>query len=179
MKHLAATRMLILCAIAMTLCGAGIGNMYVQKKGDSGWMFHIFSQKMPLLYGDAGKHMEYDYTFVEKTDSVSLLATVVCAGAPKPVDMAVSYGDARYNRQPDLIYAKPKGEKTEYRLRLMLPFETWDAMYGSVEPFVVSFGFSSGRDTMVASYGLTGNKWRKNKEKIAVIIGQIKLNTGK
>lgn len=143
-------------------------------------MFHIFSQKMPSVSSNnAAKNINFDFTYVEQTDSVSMLATVAHTESARPMEVSVDTGDTTYNFIPELVYAEPKRNNMEYRLKIVLPFNVWENMYDSPRPYRISFNFKSDIAPDRYTYGFPVKKWKSKQEKMTAIIGQIKLNTGK
>lgn len=169
------------CAAVICLCCAGVGNMYVQRHGSEGWLFFVFSQKLPAVKGNVlAKNIEYDYTYLESTDSVTLLATLRTNLAQKPVYSVIDFCDTSYKAPAELIYASPKGKGFVYRIKTVMPFGIWERMYACSEPFVVSYEFSSDSVSMVkCSFGYSLGKWKDNRVKMASIIETVKFNTGK
>lgn len=164
--------------ILVLLCTAGINSMYVQKHGDNGWLFHIFSQKMPSKDKKAG-NLEYDYTYLEQTDSVTLLSTIISKNAFRPVTATISYCDTQYSVKTDLVFLRPKGKKFEIRTGIVIPFDVWEAMYMCPQPFTLTYAMKYDDTPTYITFGYNTDKWRGNSRKIRQIISTIKVNTGK
>ncbi len=164
--------------ILVLLCTAGINSMYVQKHGDNGWLFHIFSQKMPSKDKKA-KNLEYDYTYLEQTDSVTLLSTIISKNACRPVTATISYCDTQYSVKTDLVFLRPKGKNFEIRTGIVIPFDVWEAMYMCPQPFTLTYAMEYGNTPTDITFGYNTGKWRDNSRKIRQIISAVKINTGK
>lgn len=172
---------MITCAAIIFLCSAGVGSMYVQRRGADGWLFFVFSQRLPALKGNnLAKSIEYDYTYLESTDSVTILATLKTGFSSKPVSTRINYCGSSYEAPSELIYATPKGKGFVYRIKTTIPFDVWDQMYSCPVPFIISFGFSgAGERLMQCSFGYSAGKWKSNRDKMETIIESVKFNTGK
>lgn len=168
-------------AALICLCAAGVGNMFVQRHGSDGWLFFVFSQKLPALKGnDLSKQIDYDYTFLESTDSVTLLATLRTDISRRPTCSQVNFCDTTYTAPVELIYATPKGKGFVYRIKTVMPFRIWESMYACSEPFVITYEFSGVNASPVkCSFGYSIGKWKDNRAKMTSIIETVKFNTGK
>ena len=168
----------ILAAVILFTITSGIGGMYVQQHGEYGWLFHVFSQKMPSC-DKKSKPIAYDYTYVQKTDSVTMLSTFISSVAMKPLSVTISSESCSFEKPLELVYLKPKGKNFEYRLRCTMSFEQWDELYNCAKPFVVTYNFSKSGQTDSFSFSYSQRKWHSNREKLLQIINTIKLNTEK
>lgn len=170
-----------ICIAMICLCSAGVENKFVQRQRSDGWLFFIFSQKMPAVKGNAlAKNIDYDYTFLESTDSVTLLATLRTDVACKPTYSAIEFCDTSYTTPVELIYALPKGKGFVYRIKTVIPFEIWYKMYQCSNPFVLTYGFpGNGTASLECKFGYTSGKWKSNRDNIARIIEAVRFNTGK
>lgn len=166
------------CLILVLLCTAGINSMYVQKHGDNGWLFHIFSQKMPSKDKKA-KALEYDYTYLEQIDSVTLLSTIITKNAYRPITTTISYCDTQYSVKTRLVFLRPKGKNYEIRTSSMIPFDVWEAMYQSPRPFTLTYVMEYGNTPANITFGYNTDKWRDNSRKLRQIISTIRINIGK
>ena len=158
---------------------AGIGGMYVQKNGENGWLFHIFSQKLPPAKDTHVKSLDYDYTYLEQTDSVSLLVTIRIPNAGKAQMANIKCCGKDYTSPVEVIYFKLKGKDMEYRLKTTVPFTYWEEMYSCDDPFTLTYTFYRNKDTDVYCFEYSQSKWKRNRNKISSIIGIIKMNVNK
>lgn len=169
--------------LIIVLCGFGVNKMYVQAYGESGWIFHIFSQKLPsATSGQRPKSLTYDYTYVEKNDSVAILCTIRLSGTETINDFEINYCDSLSinNTLPELVYAQPWKKGIEYRLRLYVPFMIWEQIYSCPTPFIMSFRVSRPDDEDLSyHFSYSDEKWKKHREDIIAIMNIIKLNTKK
>lgn len=169
------------CVAIVALCGAGVDKMFVQKHGSDGWLFYVFSQKMPAEKGAGfARNMEYDYTYLECNDSVSLLSTIKTKLSRRPVSAVISFCDSVYTAPCEMIYARPKGNDFVYRIRVALPFPVWDGMYRCERPFSIRYIFADDRSNeLECRFAYPAGKWNSNREKMLKIIEAVKFNTGK
>ncbi|MDE7438238.1 MAG: hypothetical protein K2M93_07100 [Muribaculaceae bacterium] len=168
--------------LTVVILVSGIGNMYVQRKGEHGWVFHIFTQKMSAKSNqhNVAGHVDFDYTFVEDTDSVSMLSTVKFPIGTKPVSIDIVSAGKSYNFSPEIIYVKPKGKMSlEYRFKISFPFSIWNEIYESPLPFSLQYNTILQETEHTASFGYDKSKWGANQKKMLAIIEIIKYNTNK
>ncbi len=167
-------------SVALMLCSAAVGNMYVQKRGEQGWLFHIFSQKIPRSSDrQESKSCSYDYTYLEQTDSITILSTITLPYAGKPSDMTISYCGTKYGHTATTVFVKPSKNGYEYRLKSAIPFEVWDSIYSCSEPFILKFSFEADGTKKSVEYRYSDKKWKSQKEKMSEIINVIRFNTAK
>lgn len=177
-RMLALSAFLLLIAV---LSGASIRKMYVQANGEYGWVFHVFSQKLPSpIKNQQPKSIMYDYTYVEQTDSVAILCTIRLSGAERIGTVGINSCDVASSTVPEMVYVQPWKNGIEYRLRTYIPFKMWEQIYDCPAPFTLSFHVASSGDTSQAYvFSIPDKQWGKNREKIVSIMNIIKLNTGK
>lgn len=153
-----------------------IDKMYVQKQNENGWMFHIFSQKMPsVVTQDCSKKIKYDYTYLEETDSVSMLSTILLPQPSTPSEVAIEYSCGKYVAHPEIIYVHSKKNEFEYRLDIKIPFSIWEMIYNANSAFTVVFAFNKDNTRCIYRFSDT-KKWDKLRLKMQSIIGIIKVN---
>lgn len=166
----------IFAIFTVSIVHAGINKKYTQRTAGGESVFFIDVQKMPGINGTKGV-MKYDYTYVQPTDSVALLMSVVLDKAAHQLLCSAKYDGGEYSEKCEIIYVKPKGDKFEYRLRIYMPFNVFVDMYSSANPLVISI--SDNKGGYVSSFAYKRAKWKKNSRDINTIIEIIKLNTGK
>lgn len=173
--------LIAVCIAFVWLCCAGVGNMYVQRHGRDGWLFFVFSQKMPAVKGNSSaKNLEYDYTYLESSDSVTLLATMKTDLSQRPLSASIMTCDTVYNAPVEMIYATPKGKGFVYRIKTVMPFRIWEKMYDCRKPFVIKYCFSDGDNGFFeCAFGYPEGKWKGNRKKMGMILETVKFNTGK
>lgn len=164
--------------LAIMLCGAGINDAFVQQQTEKGWLFHIFSQKMPSL-DNKSKELKYDFTYLQQTDSVTLLATIVTGASCTPDSLKISYCGNTYTAPARLVYFTPGKKKSDIRIKAAIPFPVWNDMYSCSTPFVLQFSMQDGATPETYIFGYDNKKWKSNRDKINVIINSIRINTGK
>ena len=168
-------------SLGNVLYPAGIEKMFVHRSAGEESLFFIFTQNLPACKETRtiAKSIDYDYTYLQKTDSVTMLLTLPLHYTATGISAEIKTDKESYTFVPELIYAEPKKGKIIYRLRLNMPYEAFVDMYSSTNPFIVSFNYDcSGREENVC-FRYDDKKWLDNKEKLLSIIDLINLNTGK
>lgn len=157
---------------------AGVNSMFVQRKGEAGWLYHIFPQKMPSL-DKKTKNINYDFTFTEETDSVTLLATVITASPLKPKTLHIESCGRKKEYDVETLYLIPHGSKYEYRILAKMPFGEWTSLYDCPNPYVLRYVFGEDSPSEEYSFSYGVSKWKSKRKDLLIIINTIKLNTGK
>ena len=177
-------RPLVVAVFLMTvLCSAGLDKIYVQAHGESGWVFHLLSRKLPAERG--GRHpssIDYDYTYAEQSDSVAFLCTIRLSGTERIEELRILGPDATVldHTPPELIFARSWKKGIAYRLRTSLPFSQWEQMYDAPAPFTVVFRVAQpGKEDRSCRFSYSGKKWERHRAQVAAVIDIIQLNTGK
>ena len=152
--------------------------MFVQRQGDFGWTFHVFSQKIPSMDKKC-PDLKYDYTYIEQTDSVTVLSTLTLPSALTPVETLLTAGGSTTPYRLTSVYIEPKGKKYEYRLRFVIPLSEWEQMYKFPTPFVMDFTLKDNLSLSSFRFAYPQKKWNSNREKMNQIIYTVKLNTNK
>lgn len=151
--------------------------MYVMRKSHEGNLVHIFEQKMPAVDSNSKvKYIKYDYTYVEKPDSVSYLSTITLPQCETPISISFQNKELEYHQNSEKVFVEPKGNKFKYRLKIVLPFNIWEKLYESNNPFNIKYSFERQGEVVEYIFGYKGNNWEKNKNKILEIINIIRLN---
>ena len=183
MKRRFLQKIALLGLLIIVLCGFGLNKMYVQAYGESGWIFHIYSQKLPSVTPEQHpKFINYDYTYVEANDSVAILCTIRLSEIETIKGFEINNRDtlSLNNISPEIVYVQPWKKGIEYRLRLYVPFMVWEQMYYSSTPFTLSFQVSRLNDKDLSyKYSYSDKKWKKHRDNITAIIKIIKLNAKK
>lgn len=168
---------LIFC-LSILLCNAGSKDTYVQRQTENGWLFHIFSQEMPSL-DKKSKDLKYDFTYLQQTDSATLLATMVTEAPCTPDSLKISYCGHTYSAPTELVYFTPGKKKFDIRVKAAIPYQIWNDIYSCTDPFVMQFSMRDGDTLYIYSFGYNDKKWKTNRNKIYRIISSIKINTGR
>lgn len=167
----------------LTVSGKGIKEMYISRTVGEDSIYHILSQNMPSCKKGSGeklKPMEYDYTYVRRTDSVAMLMSVRLPTAGRNVEVAIAADDSLRTYPTELIYVNPKGNNYEYRLRIMMPFEEFETMYKDTgSPFSVNVEYVSDGSIRNICFGYDPKKWKSKYTPMKQIIEIIKLNCQK
>lgn len=167
-----------MCVLIVTMSSSKIEKMYVQRQSDHGWVFYIFEQKMNSIDKQSpSKSIVYDYTYVEDTDSVSMLSTIVLRDVAKPMKVVIATEGGLYDFEPEQIYVNTKGDKMVYRLKIGIPFKVWEKIYYSSSPFKLTYEFEGEKDGLPLTFNFSNKKeWGSLSENMQKIIGLIKLN---
>lgn len=168
----------VLCCIALTLCSAGFNDLFVQRQTEKGWLFHTFSQNMSSI-DKKSKDLKYDFTYLQQTDSVTLLATIVSQTAFTPDSLHISCCGKNYAVPTELVYLTPAKNKFDIRIKADLPFDIWEDLYTCTNPYTLYYKMKNGNQTEILSFGYNSKKWKSIREKTFLIISSVKINTGK
>ena len=176
-KYVVITCLIIFMACIFTAT-AGVNNMFVQRRGEAGWLYHIFPQKMPSL-DKKTKNINYDFTFTQQSDSVTIIATVIAHNPLKPKSLQIESCGKQKEYDIETLYLIPKGSKYEYRILAKMPFKEWSDMYECPTPYILRYSF--GEDSHIDEYSFSYNtsQWKSKRKNLLIIISTIKLNTGK
>ena len=157
-----------------------INEMYVSRTVGKESVYHIFQQSMPPCKGtkEKLKPIQYDYTYVGKTDSITMLMSVLLTVPGREIKVTIGANDSLNVYPAEVIYVKPKGRNYEYRLRIMMPFEEFVAMYKDENsPFSIMVGYIFNGVGRNLCFGYDVRKWRSKYDPMRKIIEIIKLNS--
>lgn len=168
----------VMLSLTAIVSNAGFNDSFVQRQTEDGWLFHIFSQKMPSL-DKKSKNMKYDFTYLEKTDSVTLLASIVTETSCTPDSLKITYCGSTYSAPAELVYLTPGKKKYDIRIKASIPYPVWNDIYSCLEPFVLSIYMHSENTSGTYTFGYDSKKWKSNREKNHMIINSIRVNTCK
>ncbi len=181
MKRIAFLIFLSILSVSGSYVNAGgINKMFVQRNAGDECVFFVYSQRMPGCDNirKEVKHIDYDFTYAQRTDSVSMLMTVEVSQSMRNITGVISSDSIVYSSPVELIYVKSKGDTMQYRMRLMMPFDEFEAMYASAtDPFVLTIRHDNSIQELCFRYN--PHKWESYRKKMCEIIELIKLNTGK
>ncbi|MDE7382034.1 MAG: hypothetical protein K2N03_07920 [Muribaculaceae bacterium] len=165
----------------VNLSATNVKDMFVQRSTGDESLFFIFSQSLPgqRENRESPKKLDYDFTYVQKTDSVTMLMTVNLPKSPKKLLISVETGNNTFEKEAEIIFVKPAKSSYSYRLRIMLSFKEFEEMYESSSPFTISLHYDYINKLYDYKFRLSQNKWLDNRKKMMDIIELIKLNTGK
>jgi len=168
----------IAICITILLCAAGFNDAFVQRQTEKGWLFHIFSQKIPSL-DKKSKDLKYDFTYLQQTDSVTILASMSRESSCTPDSLIITYCGHTYSAPAELLYLTPDKNKFDIRIKASIPYQVWHDIYSCVNPFILQYTMRNGDLLYTYSFGYNSKKWKSNRQKIYTIINSIKINTGK
>lgn len=174
--------MRVFVALLMAVVGvtsavaANIENKFIHRTGQEGSVYFIFSQPMPLQSATArcDKKMVYDCTYVEQTDSVTVLATLTTADSymPQGAVMVSPCVDKEITVPVEMLYVKPRKGRYVYRLRFVMPFAEFIEVFEcSVAP-KLTYRF----DRADYSYEYGAKEWSKRAGDMRQIVNLIKMN---
>ena len=149
---------------------------YRQSLHAEGLLYFVLPQKMAVLGAQEISYapLTYDYTCLDSRDSVSLLATLTTGEVFRPDSLHITAVSCEISCPVEVIYYQPAKKQWECRLRVTIPYEQWEAMYASTEPFV--FEFSSPQNGARISFSDTPRKWPKIRSNFLRLQEMIRLN---
>ena len=152
---------------------------YVQQQTDAGWLFHVFSRKLPAAPGHRGAAARVDYTYLERPDSVTVLATLRLESALTPQEAEAVWCGGSCTVALEQLYVQPAGKGYDYRLRARLPFGVWAGMYACDTPFTLTFRFAGAQGEVSRVYGYSPKSWTGERRRMEGILQMVRQNTGK
>lgn len=123
--------------------------------------------------------IDYDYTYVQDPDTVSLLFSIELEKPYRPASTEIQTCDTIYTYTPELIYADPKGKGYKCRLKISFPFTNWQTMYDCTIPFKLIINFENSNSPISYVFGFSGKKWENHRKDAQQLLEIIKYNTGK
>lgn len=176
-------KLILLLISLFTLTGiqaSSLKSMYTERRGDNGLVVFFFEKKIPTLNKtDLSSNIKYDFTYVESTDSISMLSTIITPISYRPEKIIISNCINKFEFIPELIYVTPKKNNLEYRLKIQIPFKEWEEIFGCPESFEIDYVFKENNKIISGSYGMKKNSWKDYCEKMNSIINTIKISTNK
>ncbi len=132
-----------------------------------------------LEKGLSDKPLQYDYTYLDARDSVSMLMTVVTRKPVRIDSLLIQLPSTANIKHPlEQIYIQPKGKKWENRLQCTISYQEWCLMYASPEPFILQFSMPDEDNEIV--FADKRHKWTKIAARFTGLQQIIELNkTGK
>ena len=160
---------------------AKLTDKYVARKGENGYVFHIFEQD--IKSSDSNKisdKVKYDYTYVQETDSISFLSTLTVPSTfYKPQELYIQTCGQIYSEKSEIIYVKPQKNKLQYRLKITIPFKLWEEMITCIEPYQLSYSFETENGNVDINFKYPGSKWAKIRKDLSEILRIIKISISK
>ncbi len=171
----------ILITTGISIQSKSFDKMYAQRSAGDESIFFIYPQTLTALADSKSisKSLDYDYTYVQKTDSVAMLISLTLKEPVNKIDTEISCSNSTFKIEPELIFAKPKGNKITYRLRVTMPFKDFEEIYASKTPFILSFLYVIDGEREQLNFGYNQKNWDENRKNINRIINLIKINTRK
>ena len=151
--------------------------MYVMRNSHEGNLVHIFEQTMPKVNSNNKvSDIKYDYTYIEHPDSVTFLSYITLPQSETPISISFQNNEIEYSQDSELVFVQPKGNKFQYRLKIVLPFQIWKNLYEDPTPFRIQYLFDRKGQTVEYIFGYKSKKWESHRQKILEIITIIELN---
>lgn len=151
---------------------------YVQTVHPEGLLYFVFPRKMPEANGKktaARKPLQYDYTYLDACDSVTLLATVVTGPVFKADSLCIAFaGGEQKKAAAEPIYCQPVKRGWECRVRCRLHRDDWERLYRAEAPFTLTF-FSTQSD-LRPCFGDKPRNWPKVCARFVRLQEIIRLN---
>ena len=160
---------------------AKLTDKYVSRKGEKGYIFHIFEQDLNSSPSNkiSGK-IKYDYTYVQETDSVSFLSTLTLpTDYYKPQEISIQTCGSTYSETPEIIYVQPQKNKIQYRLKINIPYQIWEEMINCTEPYQLHYTFGTENGNVNLNFEYPGSKWAKIRKDLSEILRVIKISANK
>ena len=160
---------------------AALKNKYTEGRRSNEYILHIFERNLNASKSNKTiKNVKYDYTYVQTSDSVSILTTITVPNScGTPSDIALSFCGKQLSMKPELIYVSPIKNGLEYRLRIAIPYEDWEEMINCAKPYDVIYKFSDNTSYHSFEFSYPQSKWNKVREELLQIRDIIRINTGK
>ena len=155
--------------------------MYKQRSVGNESLFYIYEQKLPSIdiNGLKTNAVKYNYTYLQKTDSVTMILSVKLPEISKKIEVDLKGNNIDTIFSPEIIYVQPTGKKYEYRLKISFPFETFEKIYAQDTPFRLIVNINDNVGSLSYIFGYSQKQWIKNREKMYSIINIINVNVGR
>lgn len=182
MRHITIILLALLTvSIAMPSNAESIEKMYTHRSSSEGSVYFFFPQSMPSdkATKSSAKKINYDFTYVEWTDTVRMLFTVKLKEIVNDYNCQISTCDTSYNFSPALIFADIKGKEIEYRLSVAMPWDVFEEIFSSPMPFILTIETGSDKGKMDLTFRYSESKWKDYQQNMSAIIRIIRLNKKK
>lgn len=151
---------------------------YVQTVHPEGLLYFVFPQKMPRQSHEKAavrKPLQYDYTYLDACDSVTLLATVVTGAAFRADSLCIGFASGEQKTTAaEPIYCQPVKHSWESRIRCRLHRDDWERLYRAEAPFTLTF--VSGESDLRPCFGDKPRNWPKVCARFVRLHEIIRLN---
>ncbi len=167
-----------LCLSSFCAHAQSLKDFYIQALHAKGKLYFVLPQKMNVakeVKNFCAKSLSYDYTYLDSSDSVSILMTVTTNDVFKADSMIVSLSERTTMRYGvEIIYINPLKRGWESRVSCKITENDWQEMYQGEQPFKITF-FSSGSSIRPA-YLDKPSKWKKISSKFLKLQEMIRIN---
>ncbi|MCC8170344.1 MAG: hypothetical protein LIP00_00885 [Parabacteroides sp.] len=156
-------------------------SFYVQTVHPDGLLYFVFPRKMPeAKNGKAVSRapLQYDYTYLDASDSVTVLLTVVTGPVFKCDSLCIGFASGEQKKAAaSPIYCKPVKHGWESRIRSRLHRNDWEQLYQAEQPF--TFTLSSAESDLRLRFGDQPRKWPQIRTRFVRLQEVIRLNKEK
>lgn len=167
----------MLCT-CLTVSAQNLKNFYRQAPHAEGALYFVLPQQMSEAKSQNGmlcESLSYDYTYLDSRDSVTLLLTLTTKEIFRADSLQIetpSGQSRKYGVQT--LYYNPVKNCWECRIRTVIPYKEWEAMYHSVEPFALVFSSAESEERL--RFSDKPSKWEKIRSRYVHLQDLIRLN---
>ena len=144
----------------------------------NGTLYFVFPQRMPVLnaYGRQGmKQLDYDYTYLDSRDSVSMLMTVECNMLCQIDHATITYGNGKtISSDVEILYCDKKKLQWVHRIGIKFTQGQWNEVYSQLKPFTLTLVDKNGMP--IAAFSDKVNNWGKIRTQYSDLMTVIRLN---
>lgn len=156
-----------------------IKDMYIQRKGENDFVAFFFEKKLGSKEkSPLSKNVKFDFTYVESSDSVTILSTIVSPFSASPSKLDILDCNGTLELKPEIIYIEPKKNGMEYRLKTIICFNDWEKLFACQNSFSFKYYFESDGAILNQTYFVTKG-WEDYRMKMISIINALKLSVNK
>lgn len=162
----------IFLLLSFSVYSQSYNKSFIMNVTQEGNLYFIYDLKMKSQTEDV-KSLEFDYTFVESRDYVTLTATCISKNSVilDSLSLLLPTG-CKYSNAVDKIYTERKSQ-WQTRFNCNIDYDFWLKMYDSDTPFQLVLQDKNGVQII---YEDSKKGWKKNKKKMQSIQEVISVN---
>lgn len=162
----------IFLLLSFSVYSQSYNKSFIMNVTQEGNLYFIYDLKMKSQTDDV-KSLEFDYTFVESRDYVTLTATCISKNvvSADSLSLLLSTG-CKFSNGVDKIYTERKSQWYT-RFHCNIDYDFWMKMYDSDTPFQLVLLDKNGTQII---YEDSKKGWKKNKKKMQSIQEVISVN---
>lgn len=162
----------IFLLLSFSLYSQSYNKSFIMNVTQEGNLYFIYDLKMKSQTEDV-KSLEFDYTFVESRDYVTLTATCISKNVVSVDSLSLLLPTGcKYSNGVDKIYTERKSQ-WHTRFHCNIDYDFWMKMYDSDTPFQLVLQDKNGVQII---YEDSKKGWKKNKKKMQSIQEIISVN---